>query len=913
MARPDGRESPRETARAPKPDHDIAGAHRRCPRGAAVSEPVCAGSPFFEGDARRIRVSEVDMDTLLHPLPRVHAPMKPACAPVVAALLSLSLLALVPRGAGAQSADDGYRPGPDDTVNTLALQPDGKLLVGGEFLNLGGQGAERIARVEADGRRDATFNANADAAVHAIALQSDGKLYVAGDFGTISGQQRNRLARLNPDGSLDEAFGDVNANSAIYALAVEADGRLIAGGEFHLIGGQSRDYLARFHADGSFDTSFNPQLPPSPHSYVSSMVLQPDGKLIIGGGFTTVGGHPSSHVARLNGDGSVDTTFTANGEAAFALALQPDGKILVAAIEGVYRLNADGSRDTGFDVHTSANAPSGPLGTIAPLGVLALALEADGSVLLAGAFTSVNGEARTRVARVHSDGSLDAAFAPEVTGQEVRALAVQADGKPVIGGRFWEIAGHTLFELARFYPAGRLDATWTLETPRAQDIVTALAVQPDGKWVVGGGFTSIGGQARNYLARIEADGSVDAVFNPNANNIVNAVVVQPDGKLLVGGFFGTIGGVDSSLLARLNADGTGDEGFTSDIAGSDSDSAVVALLPQPDGKIVVAGNFYTVDGESRPYLARLDSEGHLDAAFNPNPNDYVYALALQDDGKLLVGGVFSMIGGQARNGIARFNADGSLDTAYDPSASGGGVFALAVQSDGKAVVGGFFTAMGGRARNRIARLEADGSVDGTYDPNANGTVNSLILESDGRLLAGGAFTEIGGAPRNRIARISYGGGADTAFDPDADGSVFALGLQFDGKAVAAGGFTHIGGLARSRIARLSTPEAAQQTFEVSGDAVTWTRSDRGAGLALPPQLLLSTDNREYELVGTMQRIDGSWRYEGFTPPPGHDAYWLRVRGPVRSGSLNGSGGVIESTRMFYLQRYDDRIFANGFE
>jgi hypothetical protein len=219
--------------------------------------------------------------------------------------------------------------------------------------------------------------------------------------------------------------------------------------------------------------------------------------------------------------------------------------------------------------------------------------------------------------------------------------------------------------------------------------------------------------------------------------------------------------------------------------------------------------------------------------------------------------------------------------------------------------------MGGLARNRIARLHADGSVDGTYDPNANGTVQSLVLESDGRLLAGGAFTEIGGAPRNRIARITYGGGVDTAFDPDADGSVFALGLQFDGKPVVAGGFTHIGGLARGRIARLSTPEAAQQTFEVSGDAVTWTRSDRGAGLALPPQLLVSTDGDEYEPVGTMQRIDGGWRYEGFAPP--EDVYWLRVSGPVRSGALNGSGGLIESTRMFRLERNGDRIFANGFE
>lgn len=839
---------------------------------------------------------------------RPHRAAPRALARVAAACLLLLLFTLLAPGAGAQSANDGYRPDPNGSVDVLAIQPDGKLIVAGAFQGFAGLGSvKRLGRVKPDGSVDGTFAPNPNGDVHALALQPDGKVIVGGDFLTIAAQPRVRLARVNPDGSLDEDFVDVHPNDAVEAIAVQPDGKLIVAGRFDNVTGVSRIYLVRLHAaDGSIDASFNPQLPHDGNGWVTSLALQPDGKLIIGGGFESVGGHPSRRVARLNSDGSADTSFTANAESdANALALQPDGKILVATTYGgVSRLNADGSPDSGFDVvDVSGGLP----------GVSELALEADGSVLIGGDFSHVNGQARRGIARVHHDGSLDDAFAPVLSdGADVHALAVQADGKPVIGGFFTAIDGHTVYDLARLYPDGRLDATWTLETPRPQDIVRALAVQPDGKWVVGGDFMNIGGQARNYLARIEADGSVDAAFNPNANNTVNAVVVQPDGKLLVGGFFGTIGGVQSNLLARLNADGTGDAGFTSDIDPNDFESEVHALLLQPDGKIVVAGNFYTVGGQSRPYLARLDSEGHLDATFNPNPNDYVYALALQDDGKLLVGGVFSAIGGQARNGIARFNADGSLDTAYDPSATGGGVFALAVQADGKAVVGGFFTAMGSLARNRIARLEADGSVDGTYDPNANGTVQSLVLESDGRLLAGGAFTEIGFAPRNRIARITYGGGADTAFDPDADNSVFALGLQFDGKAVAGGGFTHIGGLARGRIARLSTPEAAQQTFDVSGGVVTWTRSGRSAELALPPQLLVSTDNHEYEPVGTMQRIDGGWRYEGFVPPPGHDVYWLRVRGPVRSGALNGSGGQIETTRIVHV-RGSDVIFANGFE
>jgi uncharacterized delta-60 repeat protein len=853
------------------------------------------------------------MDTLLHRsrLRRAtpHARAR-ARALVATACLLLLLLALPMPDAGAQSADDGYRPDANGSVDAMVVQPDGKLIVGGAFQGFAGSGsAWRLGRVNPDGSVDVSFAPNPDDKVHALALQPDGKVIVGGDFFSIAAQPRVRLARVNPDGSLDEDFVDVHPNDAVEAIAVQPDGKLIVAGRFSNVIGTSRLYLVRLHAaDGSIDTSFNPQLPyDAGNGWLTSLALQPDGKLIIGGKFESVGGHPSRRVARLNSDGSADTSFTANAEFdATALALQPDGKILVATtFGGVSRLNADGSPDSGFDVVDVSGG----------FGVTELALEADGSVLIGGYFSHMNGQARKGVARVHHDGSLDDAFAPVLSGEgaEVRALAVQADGKPVIGGAFMAIDGHTVFDLARLYPNGRLDATWTLETPRAQDTITALAVQPDGQWVVGGQFTSIGGQARNFIARVNADGSVDAAFNPNANNYVNAVVVQTDGKVLVGGSFGTIGGVQSSYVARLNADGTGDGGFHSDIEGSDFESTVSALLLQPDGKIVVAGNFYTVGGQNRPFLARLDSEGHLDAAFNPNPNDYVYALALQADGKLLVGGVFSMIGGQPRNGIARLNADGSLDAAYDPHANGG-VYALVVQPDGKVVAGGFFTTVGGLGRNRIVRLEADGSVDEGYDPNANNTVQTLVLQTDGWLLAGGSFTGIGGAPRNRIARLSaHGeGGADTGFDPDANGAVNALALQLDGKPVASGAFSHIGGLARGRIARLSTPDAAQQAIEVGGSVVTWMRAGPGPELALPPQLLISTDNDAYEPVGTMQRIDGGWRYEGFTPPPNHDVYWLRVRGQVRSGAFNGSGGLIESTRIVHVHG-SDAIFANGFE
>jgi uncharacterized delta-60 repeat protein len=183
-------------------------------------------------------------------------------------------------------------------------------------------------------------------------------------------------------------------------------------------------------------------------------------------------------------------------------------------------------------------------------------VQADGKILTGGAFTSVapNGGVsvtRNRIARLERDGSLDQTLNLNMVGNYVDAIAVQTDGKIIIGGNFSVILGLARNRIARLNADGTLDAAFD---PNANDDVSSVAVQSDGKILMGGLFTNIGGQTqRNRIARLNSDGSVDTTFDPNADGVVHSIAPQPNGKILVGGGFTIIGGQTRNGFARLNA------------------------------------------------------------------------------------------------------------------------------------------------------------------------------------------------------------------------------------------------------------------------------------------------------------------------------------------------------------------------
>ena len=358
--------------------------------------------------------------------------------------------------------------------------------------------------------------------------------------------------------------------------------------------------------------------------------------------------------------------------------------------------------------------------------------------------------------------------------------------------------------------------------PSANDEILAMTVQPDGKILVGGYFfsfagqPSIGGQPRNRIARLNSDSTADSTFNPNANDLVRAFAIQPDGKIIVGGNFTQMGGQTRNRLARLNSDGTLDTAFN-----PNAGEQVTTLAIQADGKILVGGRFTAIGGQPRNRIARLNSDGTVDSTFNPNADSEVQTLIVQSDGKILVGGGFNNIGGQFRRGVARLNPDGTADAAFTANA-GGGVFALAVQPDGKILVGGFFTTLGSIQRSNIARLNSDGTVDSAFDPNANSTVFAFVIQPDSRILVGGAFTMMGGLTRNRIARLNSDGTLDSALNSSVGGGspvVRTLAIQSDDKILLSGLFGGVDGLTRSHIARLNPVAACTHSLSPTSVAV----------------------------------------------------------------------------------------------
>ena len=202
------------------------------------------------------------------------------------------------------SRDGTFRPGAGTTafVWALALQPDGKILAVGGFEAFNRKPCCRLVRLESDGAVDAGFNtgSGADGTVFAVALQSDGKIVIGGDFNRINQVERNRIAQLNPDGSVDTTFDPgAGPNSGIRSLALQRDGKILIGGVFTSVDGVARNRIARLNKDGSLDAGFDPGEGAS--EVVRWVVPQADGKVVIVGGFSRFDGSPCVRLARLHG------------------------------------------------------------------------------------------------------------------------------------------------------------------------------------------------------------------------------------------------------------------------------------------------------------------------------------------------------------------------------------------------------------------------------------------------------------------------------------------------------------------------------------------------------------------------------------------------------------------------------------
>lgn len=355
-----------------------------------------------------------------------------------------------------------------------------------------------------------------------------------------------------------------------------------------------------------------------------------------------------------------------------------------------------------------AQTPGSLDGTFQPPGlssdVNAVLVQPDGKVVVGGLFRTAGGASHPHVVRLNSDGTVDAAFDPlGATGKtsgSVNTVLRQPDGKIIAVGRFTRTDDNALRNnVARFNADGSLDAGFDPAVPFDG---FGAALQPDGKLLVAGEIFQTSPTIAYYLhiIRLNPDGTTDGSFNftpvPGAGSTTVALAVQPDGKIVLGSIFAKIGGATRTNIARLNADGSLDAGFDTGagVTSSRHTAWVQAIVLQSDGTMFIGGTFDKVNGAARGNVARLTATGALDTTYTPalNLNNAVFALAQQADGKLFVGGAFNqdLTSQRALPNLIRLKTDGTLDTAFTAARSGLGaeVHGLALQSDGKLIVGG---------------------------------------------------------------------------------------------------------------------------------------------------------------------------------------------------------------------------------
>ncbi|WP_264535481.1 calcium-binding protein [Flavobacterium sp. N1736] len=715
--------------------------------------------------------------------------------------------------------DDGlFGDGFDNIVRTLSIESDQNLIVGGDYLNLNGIASPYFTRLNPEGVIDANFHTGTgfNGKVYTSHIQADGKIIVGGSFTSYNGNTVGRLIRLNPDGSYNAAFNtSIGATTGIiYDVCEQVDGKIIIVGSFTKYNGVTVNRIARILPNGALDTTFNTGIG-SP-SNITNVEVLPNGKIVLAGNFIKFNGVDSHKIIRLHPDGNIDTSFnigTGFNDDVNAMLVQSNGKILLGGkftsyneipANRIIRINEDGTLDTAF---LSGSGFSGDA-------VQVIKTDLAGNIMVAGSFTGFyNGIEVNRICFLNSNGTIktDLDFGSGPASASVLALEKDTEGSWYIGGSFSAFDGLNQGRLAKINPEGEYDTSYLSAGIGFDNSVLKVLPLANKKTMVFGSFKKFNNEPASRIVRLLEDGTYDDSFNPansGANNLIKSALLQTDGKIILGGNFTKYNETNCNRIIRILADGAVDASFN---IGSGFNSQVYAMAIQADGKIIAAGNFTNYNGAANSQLriVRLFPDGTRDASFNigRGADGIIETVLIQPDGKILVGGRFNSFNGNPIARLVRLNTDGSIDSGFN---IGTGfdkyIYAIALQSDGKIIAGGNFLVYNGTSQKRIVRLNTNGSLDTAFDSGTGfnkGDVRSILVQPDDRILVGGTFS---GTYKNftslRLIRLLKTGDYDTSFDAPLNNKLFTIAFTADFKLMTGGDFNSVSGISKHRIARL---------------------------------------------------------------------------------------------------------------
>lgn len=684
-------------------------------------------------------------------------------------------------------------------MRAMDIQHDGKIILSGDMTSVGLQDARYLARINPDGSLDESFQpplfsdeyfgffsikaseAAEDSVIllrafngrDMVVVKRDGSIeetyqehstiispygigfykdkYLIAETGT--GQH---LYMVNRDGTLADGFttGNMVANTLFFEFLIQPDDKILVYGAIKEYNEVAQGGLVRVNPDGSLDESFNAGTGPTgSNALIRDAVLQEDGKIVLAGDFTEFNGTPApGGLIRLNSDGTIDETFVNTPVANITQRLTQieetsDKKLLVASADKVLRLNADGTIDGSFETKNVISFFGG---------TQSLKLGSEGQIYGTGGFTGIDGQRALSFYELDPNGNL-------------------MDTHPQLGK-----------------PA----------------YVTNAAVQDDGKVVIVGDVMAVGADIVHGIARLNPDGTLDKTFDlgldfaASISATYSSVALQPDGKVLVGGNFPGQFGNTSGSLFRFNTDGTLDDTFLARVSGIFSAQGVSNIYVDDENTILIAGSINYANGEVRNGIAKFNADGSLITTFNSNnlfnSRDRIQALRVLEDGGFFLGGY---IQDDNEYFVRKFKSDGSIDESFNGYT--GNTFTIHDIADiNGTIVAGGRSQVGGSVNNTVTLTQFSQSgevIDETSIGISETTQNNMasffhfIDLGDNEMLMLGDFLKVNGVELPSIAKINLNGQIDQSFRFDINNSVFEVTEYDEDHILIFGSFTTING------------------------------------------------------------------------------------------------------------------------